>query len=412
MSGTLFEWSIQFGLSLFDFVQVYVLAHALTRVKVKVNLLHISLGLIYALVMTPIYFLFGGYVFRIIGILLLVFGMKWITKRNLSDWLVIHAIFLVIGVFAQFLPFFMLSLSNLNSWLISLFTQMISTGILIGICKKFKLNKIFNAVQALTALKLVLFFLALLILFFFFIVNFEWSIPYFLLFALVSILIGLALSPVLIKLYYQSIGMISVHDLKNSLLSMGVTMDDMDFSTFKEKFKTMSKQFGMDLKQLDISRLEAEMDDEKRMTHKVKEFIRMKSTLKSKEIEIITDVAYHKDCENMDIQIALEWLGTLLDNALEATFNQPIYVRLFSSTRRFSIQVANEYLGDKGNDIRRIFEKGYSTKGEGRGIGLHLLHEKVIAQDGIIEVDEYYSDEHNCHYLQITILIKKKRQPF
>lgn len=411
MGRTIFEWAIQFGLNIFDFVLMYMLTHAFIRIRIKLTSLHLSLGLFYSLVMTPISFMLGSYIFRIIGVVLMLFIMKLIIKRSLPDLLSIYALVLIITGLIQPIPFIAMSFFDLDPWLISLFVQIISTGIMITICHKFKLNKIFNAIQAKIVLKLILFIFALIMLIVVFIMNFEQSIPYFLFFILITVAFILVLFPIFTKLYYQSIGMVSIHDLKNSLLSLGVAMDDMDFEQFKEKFKILSKQFGMDLSQLNASKLETELDYEEHMTNKVRGFIDVKSEASNKGIKVIADVTYHKDCENMDIQIALEWLGSLLDNALEATANQPIYVRLFSSTKRFSIQVANEYLGDSGSDMRRIFEKGYSTKSDGRGLGLHLLHKKVAAQEGIIEADEYYSEDHNCHYLQLNILVKRKRQP-
>jgi len=47
--------------------------------------------------------------------------------------------------------------------------------------------------------------------------------------------------------------------------------------------------------------------------------------------------------------------------------------------------MANEYIGDKGQDIRRI------------------LDQQVLEKDGTIELDEYYVKTLNCHYLQIAI---------
>ena len=53
-----------------------------------------------------------------------------------------------------------------------------------------------------------------------------------------------------------------------------------------------------------------------------------------------------------------------------------------------------------------IFNRGYSTKASGNGIGLHNLYTKVTELGGTVKVDTFYTEEHNCHYLHITILFK------
>ena len=70
----------------------------------------------------------------------------------------------------------------------------------------------------------------------------------------------------------------------------------------------------------------------------------------------------------------LMWLSSMLDNAIEATYANPIYIQISVTSVYFNLHMANEYTGSsKGQDIRIILEEGYSTKDLGRGIGLLIL---------------------------------------
>nr|WP_275891435.1 GHKL domain-containing protein [Ruminococcus sp. OA3] len=64
-------------------------------------------------------------------------------------------------------------------------------------------------------------------------------------------------------------------------------------------------------------------------------------------------------------------LGILLDNAIEASAdiqNPAIEFILISHDGFLTVRVANSWKGD--TDIGKIWNEGYSTKGEHRGIGL------------------------------------------
>ena len=101
----------------------------------------------------------------------------------------------------------------------------------------------------------------------------------------------------------------------------------------------------------------------------------------------------------------VEWLGTLLDNAIEATSTIPIYIFVDVGYDYIDIRMSNEYFGNDGQDIRAILENGYSSKGDGRGIGLHDLNQQVVELGSTIELEEYSNEAHNCHYLKISMYI-------
>ena len=70
----------------------------------------------------------------------------------------------------------------------------------------------------------------------------------------------------------------------------------------------------------------------------------------------------------------------LLDNAINAlsgTGRISVDVALLRSTEQLSIVVRDDGPGVSAANLTRLFQQGFSTKGEGRGLGLHLVQEAV-----------------------------------
>lgn len=70
----------------------------------------------------------------------------------------------------------------------------------------------------------------------------------------------------------------------------------------------------------------------------------------------------------------------LLDNAISAVSSKgrvSIDVAHLKSTQQLSIVVQDNGPGVASENLERLFKQGFSTKGEGRGLGLHLIQEAV-----------------------------------
>ena len=415
MIGTNLWWTIQPILNFLDFVMVYSITHAAIRRRIEVKPAPVLFAVVSALVLTPVFYFLGGHVFRLISSACVLLFIKLITRRrSLVDLAIIFAIcsalVIVVSFPAAALVWSVNSRLTLEYPIDFLIAQSIVTTLLILMCKKLKLSQWFSAVQRNIVLKLVL----LIVILIFFIIVSVWYFEYDLLFLFVStgaiIAICIPLLPVLMKLYHNALGMIAVHDLKNSLIALEIAMRDMEnIGVLKEEVRHIAKSVGVDMSYLDNAEAEyeKELEHEKIMTKHVNDFIGAKVKSKGKDVALVLEVAYYQDYENVNFTLVLQWLGALLDNAIEASDSKSIYLFVEVDIYFIDIRISNEYVGDNGQDIKVILEKGYSTKGEGRGIGLHNLNQQVTEKGGKIKLDNYYEEGHNCHYLQIGILFEK-----
>jgi signal transduction histidine kinase len=81
-------------------------------------------------------------------------------------------------------------------------------------------------------------------------------------------------------------------------------------------------------------------------------------------------------------------LVNLLKNSLEATERGgEVKVEIFSSPSEEVIVVSDNGCGISGENLKRIFEMGFSTKPNGAGAGLSLCKEIVERHNGTITVD-------------------------
>ena len=133
---------------------------------------------------------------------------------------------------------------------------------------------------------------------------------------------------------------------------------------------------------------------------------------------------YHVDIPKTTVIIPeyelVEMAGILIDNAVEAleygenenvnvkTDISKIYVSMRESEERLELTVANTSDYFEEDVTAYFFEAGYSSKGKGRGIGLHKLKRMVNEKTGDIIVSNEMHD--NVNYLQFSINIPANKQ--
>ncbi len=83
-------------------------------------------------------------------------------------------------------------------------------------------------------------------------------------------------------------------------------------------------------------------------------------------------------------------LGNLIDNAAEAAMTAPpparVRVHLRAEDGTFLIRVADSGPGVGAETAKDVFRRGWTTKGDGRGLGLAMTGQAVRRLGGTIEV--------------------------
>lgn len=130
------------------------------------------------------------------------------------------------------------------------------------------------------------------------------------------------------------------------------------------------------------------------------------------------EIDYRINMVETDRQIIPEYhivevLGILLDNALEAMENassKQIYVEVLGTEENLKITVKNISRYITQSQIVNFMRPGFSTKGEGRGIGLSSLKMIVDKFGGILSVYNEHRKEENWFVFKIEIANKAASQ--
>lgn len=103
-------------------------------------------------------------------------------------------------------------------------------------------------------------------------------------------------------------------------------------------------------------------------------------------------------------------LGNLIQNAIEATAIQEdrekfISLLIYCDDQSLFITVDDTGCGIRQNDLDKIYTRGYSTKGENRGIGMKLIQDIIENHEGSIRIDSEEGEG-----TAVTIVINKVRR--
>ena len=99
-------------------------------------------------------------------------------------------------------------------------------------------------------------------------------------------------------------------------------------------------------------------------------------------------------------------LGNLIDNGLDAIQfldDKQIIINLVISHEIFEIEVIDNGECIAQEDIQYIFNKGYSTKGDNRGIGLYLVLASLDELGGHIQLCDPINKKGACFQVSLPL---------
>lgn len=120
-------------------------------------------------------------------------------------------------------------------------------------------------------------------------------------------------------------------------------------------------------------------------------------------IDVLVDIVEPVDKIDMDIIDLSRTIGILLDNAIEAAIEcEKSWIKLtFIQKENFVLLVFINSCVERTPQIYQIFEKGFSTKGENRGLGLYNLKE-IINKYPTVSLDTKTDKGEFTQVLQIS----------
>lgn len=162
------------------------------------------------------------------------------------------------------------------------------------------------------------------------------------------------------------------HDYANVLMSLKVGIDQSNLDDIKKIYNEITANSTKLVKnnKFDLTRLANIIDSG------VKSFMSAKFLqAKNQGIAISLEVAEKMENPSMPLIYYIRILSILFDNAIEAALESEtpeISVANFYQDGNFVFMIENS-TKEKSVDLTKIFERGYSTKGENRGLGLATL---------------------------------------
>ncbi|PRR81921.1 sensor histidine kinase [Clostridium vincentii] len=183
------------------------------------------------------------------------------------------------------------------------------------------------------------------------------------------------------------------HDYVNILSSMASYMEEDDMTGLKEYFNKKIIPLGKDMnaKNKEIGLLH-------NIAIKEIKGVILTKIIQAQElgVEVIIDIAEIVEEVNLDVIDLSRCIGILIDNALEATVvceNGKLEIGFIKRNNAVMIVIENSVQGE-APPIHKLFQKGFSTKGEDRGLGLSTLREILskypkASLDTIIENNKF-----------------------
>lgn len=138
------------------------------------------------------------------------------------------------------------------------------------------------------------------------------------------------------------------------------------------------------------------------------------SSIQEQGIEVTYTFHISEFTSKIPVYLVVELVGNLLKNAVEAVKTQQvekqIHLSCTENENEFCLGVRNRSEKIPLDEIGRFFEKGYSSKGSGRGLGLGLYNVKEICEKYGVDIvcDNTEIDDKNWFLIELHI----KKQTF
>ena len=171
------------------------------------------------------------------------------------------------------------------------------------------------------------------------------------------------------------------HDYQNQMSSLYLSSQKGDIENVEKSLKTMINDFDEHIgKKMNITNQLANIQ-----IPEVKSLLMKKMTeMQKSNISVKLEVLYPFSKINMPVFDFIRCLGILIDNAMEEVKenNGKIHlVFLVATNAQLTMTISNTIRREI--DCEKIFQEGYSTKGNNRGMGLSILQEIIHQNENV-----------------------------
>lgn len=192
------------------------------------------------------------------------------------------------------------------------------------------------------------------------------------------------------------------HDYKNILSTMSGYLQEDDYTGLKKYFENNIRDFCVSAGK--SGKIWSALADVQPM--ELKGFLYEKA-LRASSMQVDFQVVIEQGAviRYPDMESLIRVFGNLLDNAIEAAADsEDKYITLHILKKENSVFFIIYNTFREKPDLEKIFEKGYTTKGDGHGNGLYFVKEYLEKRDDIYPI---FSIERNEFVQSLEIVGKK-----
>lgn len=191
------------------------------------------------------------------------------------------------------------------------------------------------------------------------------------------------------------------HDYKNILATMSGYLQEDDYTGLKKYFENNIRDFCVSADK--SGKIWSALADVQPM--ELKGFLYEKA-LRASSMQVDFQVVIEQGAviKYPDMENIIRVFGNLLDNAIEAAADsEDKYITLHILKKESSVFFIIHNTFREKPDLEKIFEKGYTTKGDGHGNGLYFVKEYLEKRDDIYPI---FSVERNEFVQSLEIVGK------
>jgi len=369
--------------------------------KPPMSMKTLSMGVIYSVVVGYFSYLFqGNFIFRLVGISVLIGLIKYFTKDKLRNAIIIYALTFMMATAVQVPIIILPSLIDIDGVYLALLGQILAVLIAYMLYSNVSLHKMFLFIKRNFKPFNVLALLIVSVLASLTVFHLFWSRDY--IWALFTVIVATSVVVIFLCIACIMRLQLRIHDINNLLEGVQYLLktEENQLEVYQHYDEALERN-GFDISKHEAYRLGEYKDN-------IIELIRNKKSQHKSKAEVNTNIQFAYRHNKVSMPVMIQMLTILTDNAFETKTKKPIFVDMLIVGSRLTITVSNASDYKSPIEIDSMFSEGATAKKKGaHGYGLPSLAKIVKSYDGDITAKCVYSEDYKTHYLTLTLDFKE-----